>query len=197
MASVGLRSVVVAWLRVLLPLAALAVLSTLFLLSRHPEEGRGIPYARVDAEARARDPQITAPRWATVTEDGARLTVAADSAAPDAAGGLTGARRLRVDWRAADGLAAQLTAPQLTVGDEAITLDGGVALSLNSGWTLDAPQVAAATDRSAVEATGGVQATAPFGEIEADRARLAPADDSQDPDYLLDFTGGVRLIYRP
>ena len=55
------RSVIVAWLRVLLPLGALAVLSTLFLLSRKPDPDAAIPYARVDAEALARQPRVTAP----------------------------------------------------------------------------------------------------------------------------------------
>ena len=44
------RTRIVRWLRVLLPLAALAILSTLFLFSRRPEEDSRIPYAQVDLE---------------------------------------------------------------------------------------------------------------------------------------------------
>ncbi len=191
----GVRSVVVAWLRVLLPLAALAVLSTLFLLSRHSDPARTLPYARVEADAAARDPRIVAPTWAGVTEDGARVTLAAESAEPDPEGGISAATALRLDWRAADGLSARLTAPTAAMEEAHITLGGGVALSTSSGWSLDAPTVTASTTRSAFTATGGIRATAPFGEVEAAEAVLEPAPDGAG--HLLDFTGGVRLVYRP
>ena len=45
-----MRSRVVAWLRVLLPLAALAILSTLFLLPKSHDPDAAIPYADVDAD---------------------------------------------------------------------------------------------------------------------------------------------------
>ena len=41
-----MRSRIVAWLRVLLPLAALAILSTLFLLGRKPDPDDAIPMPR-------------------------------------------------------------------------------------------------------------------------------------------------------
>ena len=48
------RTRTVRWLRVLLPLLALAMLSTLFLFSRGSDGESQIPYADVDAEAMAR-----------------------------------------------------------------------------------------------------------------------------------------------
>lgn len=190
------RSVIVAWLRVLLPLAALAVLSTLFLLSRKPDPEAAIPYARVDAEALARQPRITAPSFAGVTPDGAALTLTADSATP-AGGGAGSASALRLGWRGADGLTAELTAPHAEIGEGAIHLDGGVQVSTSSGWSLAAPRVEAATDRSRVAATGGIEARAPFGEITAETATLERPGGAEAADHVLNFAGGVRLLYRP
>ena len=51
----------VAALKVLLPLAALAILSTLFLVSNRINPEDALPYADVDVEARLREPRITAP----------------------------------------------------------------------------------------------------------------------------------------
>ena len=112
------RSVIVAWLRVLLPLGALAILSTLFLLSRRPDPDAAIPYASVDAEELARHPRVTAPSYAGVTADGAALTLTAESVTPagrdpEQGGSASG---LRLDWRGADGLTAELTAPQAEIG---------------------------------------------------------------------------------
>ena len=81
----NLRSNVVAWLKIVLPLAALAAMSTLFLLSRTIDPADAIPYATVDVEDRIREPRMTAPTYSGVTSDGAALTLTADEARPDAA----------------------------------------------------------------------------------------------------------------
>ena len=73
-----MRSRLIAWLRVLLPLAALAILSTLFLLGRTPDPDDALPYAEVDAEDMVRDPRMTRPEFAGVSKSGAEVTVTAD-----------------------------------------------------------------------------------------------------------------------
>lgn len=186
------RTCIVTWLRVILPLGALAILSTLFLLSRHPEPEPALPYARVEAEARAQDPRITAPSWSGVTEDGATLALSADSALPENSG-IGGATALRLDWRAADGLTAKLQADDAIMAEDAIRLTGAVAVTTSTGWTFAAPEVVAATDRSQLDASGGIDATAPFGHITADRLSLT----RQNAHHVLNFTGGVRLVYQP
>lgn len=188
------RTRIVRWLRVLLPLAALALLSTLFLFSREPEAESRIPYADVDAEAMARDPRLVAPDYAGVTEDGARLTLRARSAAVPGTGG-GDAEDLRLDWQRPDGLTAELTAPEGGLAEGRVSLGGGVRIETSSGWEIRAPRVDAATDRSEVEAAEGVDATAPFGTLTAGRMRLAP--DAPDGPAVLNFTDGVRLIYQP
>lgn len=197
MAAIGLRSCVVAWLRVLLPLAALAVLSTLFLLSRHPDGDHSVPYADVDAEARARMPQITAPSWSGVTADGAQVTLAARKAVPGGDDHIGQASGLHLSLRATDGMLANITAPDGRQSEDRITLDGGVAVVTSTGWRLNAPTITATTDRSDVEATGGIEAQGPLGMIQAEAASLRLAGEGEATHHVLDFTGGVRLVYRP
>ena len=187
------RTRTVRWLRVLLPLAALAILSTLFLFSRGGDSPSRIPYADVDAEAMARDPRLVAPEYAGVTDDGAQLTLRATEAAPGQGGG--SARDLRLDWQRPDGLRADVTAPQGGLADGAIRLDGGVRMTTSTGWTLDAQSVEAATDRSRIAAEAGVKAEAPFGTLSAQRMELAPGADEDAS--ILNFSGDVRLIYQP
>lgn len=74
----------IGWLKILLPLMALAILSTLFLVARTVNPDDAIPYAEVDVAERLREPRMTAPTYAGLTEDGAALSVAANEARPAA-----------------------------------------------------------------------------------------------------------------
>ncbi|WP_295042492.1 hypothetical protein [uncultured Paracoccus sp.] len=187
------RTRIVRWLRVLLPLLALMMLSVLFLFSRGGDGESQIPYADVDAQAMARDPRLVAPEYAGVTPDGAQLILRATEAATAAQGG--SARDLQLDWQRPDGLRADLSAPRAGLAGDAIRLEGGVRMTTSSGWTVDAPSVEAATDRSRIGAQEGVQARAPFGSLSARRMELAPAEGQDDA--ILNFSGDVRLIYQP
>ncbi len=54
-----------------MPLAALAILSTLFLVARTIDPSDAIKFTDLDVEDRLRDPRMTAPTYAGVTSDGA------------------------------------------------------------------------------------------------------------------------------
>lgn len=194
------RTRIVRWLRVLLPLAALAILSTMFLFSRQPGTEPRIPYAEVDAENMARGPRVIAPEYAGVTSDGARISLKAGQATPGNDGSDGNASDLRLDWRRPDGLNADLTAPDAVLTDGLIGLRGGVRMTLSSGWTLETPMMDAATDRSRLAAGDGVDARAPFGSITAENMELLPeggAAADADEAAVLNFSGDVRLIYQP
>jgi lipopolysaccharide export system protein LptC len=64
-------------LKVVLPIAALALLSTLFLLSDPPDPDRALPYAEVDVAQLARELRLTQPRFAGVLPDGREITLVA------------------------------------------------------------------------------------------------------------------------
>lgn len=198
-----LRTRIVRWLRVLLPLVALAILSTLFLLSKGPGKDPSIPYADVDAEELAREPQMTLPEYAGVTRGGAAVTLRADQLR-SASGAEGDASRMRMTWRAEDGLAADMTAPAGALADGVIRLTGGVRMTTSSGWALTTPQIDTPTDdtandgsgtRAAIVAPDEVNAFAPFGQLTAGAMELSRA--AVGGDHLLNFTDGVRLIYQP
>ena len=68
-------------------------------------------------------------------------------------------------------------------------------MSTSSGWPLRSALLEAAPDRSVIAADQGITADAPFGEIEAERMRLAPGEG--EGSAILNFSGGVRLLYQP
>lgn len=188
------RTRVVRWLRVLLPLVALGLLSTLFLFSRGGDRESRIPYADVDAEAMARDPRLVAPEYSGVTADGALLTLRATEAAPGPGSGGQ-AQDLRLDWQRPDGLHVDLAAPRASLAEGVIHLEGGVRMTTSTGWTADAASIDAATDRSRIAAQAGIEARAPFGTLSARQMELVPAGDEDAS--ILNFSGDVRLIYQP
>ncbi len=68
----------ISWLKVLFPLAALGLLSTLFLLSRAIDPGQAIPFAEKEVQDRLRDQQITGPFFTGATSEGDELSFYAD-----------------------------------------------------------------------------------------------------------------------
>lgn len=198
MARADTHTRVVGWLKVILPLTALAILSTLFLVARRIDPEAALPYAEVDVEDLAREPRMTAPSYAGTTSDGAALTLSADEARPAAEGSLAQAARLRLALDTPDGALTELLAGSAVMQEATreVILSGGVTVTTSSGYRLETAEVAAKLDRTGLESRAPVVATGPAGEITADRMTLS--QDTRTPGaYVLVFNGSVRLIYQP
>lgn len=188
----------VGWLKVALPLMALAILSTLFLLSDQINPDDALPYAEVDVETLAREPRMTAPSYAGTTSDGAAVTLTADEARPQGVEAPASAEGLRLELVTPDGAVTDLVATHAVVdpATNQATLSGGVTITTSTGYRMETDTVTAGLDRSRLESAGEVTATGPAGNLRADRMTLR--QDNQTPDaYVLVFNGGVRLVYRP
>ncbi|MFC3088748.1 LPS export ABC transporter periplasmic protein LptC [Tabrizicola soli] len=197
-AGIDKHTRVVGWLKVALPLAALAILSTLFLVADRIDPEDALPYAEVDVEELAREPRMTAPSYAGTTSDGAALTLTAEEARPEATDTPAEARGLRLDLDTPDGARTELHAATAVMDDAAkqVVLSGGVKVTTSSGYVLDTPEIAAQLDRSGLESRGEVRAKGPAGDIVAGGMTLSQ-DNVTPGAYLLVFTQGVRLVYLP
>lgn len=198
MPGADLHSRTVGWLKVALPLAALAILSTLFLLSDRIDPEAAIPYAKVDVEDLARDPRMSAPAYAGTTEDGAGITLSATEARPAGEDSQAEARGIAALIETPDGGRIDISAglAQMDADTRVVDLTGGVTLATSTGYTVRTDGMTARLDRTGVESTAPVQVTAPMGQVDAGGFSLLQAED--DPSaYLLVFKGGVKLIYRP
>lgn len=194
------HSRLVGWLKVALPLMALALLSTLFLVADRIDPSDAIPYAEVDVEDLVSDPRMSAPAYAGTTSDGAAITVSAASARP--AGQDSGARASAVSASLdmPDGGKAQMTAAEAKIDDASglLALTGGVSIATSSGYTMTTDSMTARLDRSELTGPGPVSAVGPPGQITAQGFTLTrhPSAEGEDG-YLLVFSGGVKLIYQP
>ena len=192
------HSTVVSWLKVALPLVALAIVSTLFLFSRTIDPSDAIPFAEVDIEDRVREPRLTQPTWAGVTDDGAALTIAADEARPDNGTTAANANGIVADLQTPDGGSAQLVAKRglLDQNGAALTVDGGVTITTSTGYRMNTEAMTAMLDRTSLISQGAVNGEGPAGHIEAGSMEITQ-DQGDAASYLLVFKKGVKLLYLP
>lgn len=189
----------IGWLKVILPLLALVILSTLFLVARTINPDDALPYADVDVEERLREPRMTAPTYAGLTSDGAALTISADEARPVAADGAgASASALNGLLETPDGGSTQLVAGAGRVDPAArqILLSDGVTVTSSTGWTIVGDRLTADMDTTDIALPDPVTATGPAGVVTADTMRLTQ-DGTRNGAYLLVFNGTVKLIYQP
>lgn len=189
----------IGWLKIVLPLVALVILSTLFLVARTVDPDDAIPYAEVDVEERLREPRMTSPTYAGVTNDGAALTVTADEARPAASDGAgASATTLHGLLETPDGARTEVTAGAGRIDPAArqILLSGGVVVTSSTGWQVQGDTLTADMDATDIAVPTSVIATGPAGVVTADMMRLTQ-NAEQDGSYLLVFNGAVKLIYQP
>jgi lipopolysaccharide export system protein LptC len=194
------HSRLVFWLKILLPLTALAILSTLFMVSRKVNPEDAIPYADSDIAARVNEPRLTDAVFAGMTVDGAALTVRAGEARPGVAGSANAgmASDLSGLLETPDGAHSDLAAKtgQLDQAAQLMLLSGGVLVTNSAGYRIEMPGMTVKLDRTGLDSAGAVKATGPVGQITANAMHLGPAEPGK-PAYLLVFKGDVRLLYQP
>lgn len=197
MARDNLHSRLVAVLKIVLPLAALAVLSSLFLFSRGIKPEDAIPYASVDVEDRLREPRMTDAGLSGVTPDGAAVTLSAGEARPATDGAPATALGIKGNLATPDGATTEIVAMQARMdpAGKSVELSGGVELRSSAGYVIQAPGFGLALDRTWLQSRGPVAVESPMGQLTAETMRL-DRQDGTGP-YLLVFNGGVRLIYDP
>lgn len=189
---------VVGWLKVALPLAALGILATLFLIADRIDPKAALPYAGVDLEERAREPRMTAPSYSGITGDGAALTLTAEKARPATEDVAAEAWGMVLELATPDGGTTLLRAATAVMDTAAaqMLLSGGVTVTTGTGYRLDTDEMVVAMDRSGLESRGKVTGSGPVGDITADKMTLRQDNLTQGA-YVLVFKGGVRLVYLP
>jgi len=192
----GLYSRVIAWLKILLPLAALALLSTLFLLSRSREPLANVPFAEALKAGDRALQGVSAPHYSGTTSDGGVLTMTAERARPMADGHIL-ADEMKARMQLRDGSEIRLTARQAQMQDGAQTahLKGGVLIESSLGYVMRTEAMISAINSVDVESLGPVTGAGPAGDLQAGRMVIAP--DDGEGDVQIHFTEGVKLIYRP
>lgn len=188
----------IAWLKVLLPLAALALMSTVFLVARTVDPATTLPYADVDPEELIREQRIGEPRFSGVTSDGAAVQLSARTVRPDRGDtGMTSGNELsaRIDLPTGTTILLDAADGALDTVARRAELGGGVLVTTSDDYRLETDRVAANLQATDLVTDGAVTGDSPMGHIEAGRMQVTrdPVNDT----YLLVFKDGVKLVYEP
>ena len=195
--SGDLWSRVVGVLKIGLPLLAIVLLSSLFILPGEERVEGGIIFSEADLEALGEGLRITQPvlTGATRDDDPFRFTAAAvvpDAAPPtraaieDLAGGIT----------FAGGQRFEVAAPVAEVDLRAQVMEAGgrVTVTSSDGYRISADRVVVDLVAGTLEAEGDIAGAGPMGTIAAERMSIVPAPGGEGR-RVFSFGNGVTLRY--
>lgn len=201
MAGEGLTySRLVALLKVILPLSALALLSTLFLISRNigGTSSSAIPFAKVDLEQRAREQQVTAPFFSGRTSGGHLVSFTAQQAKPDpenASDSLAEKMSAEIDLVDGSNLTFSSNHARVDGQSHVATLTGDVLIQSSNGYTVRTDELSANMRELIAESPGAIVGNGPAGAFEAGKMEISPTENPNE--VTLNFSQGVKLIYTP
>lgn len=187
----------VAWMKIILPLVALGLLSTLFLISRGVDLSN-YPAVEIDLEQRAQEQGATRPSFAGVTRGGDEITVLAERARPD----LSDPKRViaedvSAEMRLLRGAIIRVSARQADLHQGRFTadLDGNVIIRTSDGYVIETDRLNTHFDVLHAETPGEIRGLGPPGRITAGKMILTSDAETGDAEIL--FTKGVKLVYTP
>ncbi|WP_135502629.1 LPS export ABC transporter periplasmic protein LptC [Roseovarius aestuariivivens] len=186
----------VAWMKIILPLAALGILSTLFLISRSVDPTKAIPFSEIDLAQRAQDQGATNASFAGVTSGGDEVRLLAETARPDPEDPrLINAESVTAEIVLLSGTRIDIASQRADLHQNryTATLDGDVEVTTTTGYEIRTKRLEAKLDTLYAETPGPVTGTGPPGDLSAGRMILQGNETTGDAHLL--FTDGVKLVY--
>ncbi len=183
----------VGFLKVSLPLAALALMSTVFLFARAPTQENAIPYAEIEEIARA--PRVSGAQVSGVSNDGSVFELVARTALPNL-NGMT-ADTLTAAIESIDGTLIDIRAGQgeINTTEQTARLSGLVRIETSDGFEMETAAVTTNMTTGQIISDGALEVQAPFGSLTAGQMIIETPDGANGQVML--FQNGVRLVYTP
>ena len=188
----------VAWMKVLLPLAAVAVIAVLFVSAQKPGDLTKI-FTAEELVALGAGLRLDNPRFAGVTPEGEPFAIRAEWALPD------GAMPRFVDLERPEGeiemrdgrtLSAKADTGRMHREQKTLVLEGAVVLDTSDGYHIETGLLEIDLDAKTANGPGAVSGSGPSGQIEAGSFRVESGEDGAG-DGKIWFENGVRLVLIP
>ncbi|WP_118133173.1 LPS export ABC transporter periplasmic protein LptC [Oceanicella sp. SM1341] len=200
----GKYSRTVRFLRIGLPLLAIAMMSSVFLIQEDDFVG-GIEFSASDIQALGEGLRLTNPNFSGTTDAGEPYMVRAEWAQPDSPDpekitlhGLSAV----IDTRDGRKITLSATDGEMRPDDQRVSLTGEVEMTTSDGYVAKTGHAEADIRRRLVRAPGAVSAEGPMGSIEAGSMEITRpgAEGEEEPasgNEVVLFGNGVRVVYRP
>ncbi|MBU2992246.1 hypothetical protein Q4555_09955 [Octadecabacter sp. 1_MG-2023] len=189
----NLYSQFVGILKITLPLAALALMSTVFLFARAPTQDSAIPYAEI--EQLAQEPRLSGAQLSGVADDGSVIELTARTTRPN--GSTIAADNIQASIETVDGTHIDIRAGGGEIDNDAriARLTGLAHLETSNGYEMEALGFVAELSTGRIASDGNIEGLAPFGSLSAGQLVIETPEGSTGQVML--FQNGVRLIYTP
>jgi lipopolysaccharide export system protein LptC len=187
----------IAFLKVLLPLMALALLSTLFLLSQNTEPMASIPFAEAEVNERMRDQQITGPFFSGSTEQGDQISFSAGKIGVADGNGRVTANDIsaQIDLSSGARLVFFADLGEVDIANDTSILSGKVLITTSTGYKINSERLVSAMTSLNMESPDKIIAEGPLGTFSAGSMRLTFSEKTKFTQMI--FTNAVKLIYDP
>ncbi|APE45183.1 hypothetical protein BOO69_18480 [Sulfitobacter alexandrii] len=192
------HSRMVSLLKVLFPLLALALLSTLFLLSRAVDPDSAIPFADKEIQDRLRDQQVTGPFFSGTTAQGDLISFSAEKlTTPQNEVGANRAEDVRIVMELIGGtnLTLQSDVAHFEMQKDLADLEGEVVIETSTDYRIRSDRLITQMTELDVQSPGPVRAQSPMGTLDAGSMTISSPQEGGAAQ--LNFTGGVKLVYDP
>jgi len=186
---------VVAWLKVSLPLFALAILSSLFLVSRAIDPPATVPFADDEVQERISSQQVTGPYFSSVSANGDHIEMIAQTVKTGQEIGTHIANDVEVTVDFVGGLQAVLVANEADVNmaKDLSDLTGDVVVTTSQGHILMSDRMLVRISAAQITSPGPVEGLTPWGTINAGAMQFFAPEEDQNGQLF--FTNGVKLVY--
>ena len=187
----------IAFLKVLLPLMALALLSTLFLLSQNTEPMASLPFAEAEVNERMRDQQITGPFFSGSTEQGDQISFSAGKIGVADGNGRVTANDIsaQIDLSSGARLVFFADLGEVDIANDTSILSGKVLITTSTGYKINSERLVSAMTSLNMESPNKIIAEGPLGTFSAGSMRLTLSEKTKSTQMV--FTNAVKLIYDP
>lgn len=184
-------------LKVLLPLSALGLLSTLFLLSRSVTQTTIIPFAEQEIARRVAGQLVTAPHYSGVTDAGEEISIRARTAQPGQDGAPALADELHAELTTNDGVLVTLTSNtgEFDLKQDVAAFFGDVHIETSTGYQVNTEEMHTSLNEVAGNAPGFISGSGPIGSFEAGQMEVGPKTKGGTLHWH--FKDGVKLVYDP
>lgn len=186
----------VAWAKIALPLLALAILSTLFLLSKSIDPNSAIPFAEREINDRIRDQQVTGPFFSGMTTNGDRIAFTASEVSAGSVGANVAENlSAQIDFANGGRIAMVADRGAFDIAQDTAALSGGILIESSTGYVMRSDTLNARLSVLDVTVPDTVTARGPAGNLTAGALRITAQTEGGGAQLL--FTNGVKLIYDP
>jgi lipopolysaccharide export system protein LptC len=187
----------VQFLKVLLPLVAIVMLSTVFLLSRSIETDVKVPFTQRDIEERLADQIVTRPNYRGTTRKGEEVQIEAIQATQGTENSVPTASEFRGRLGLSNGgiITLDSNSGMIRPDKNTATFIGDVVITTTDGIEVTTNLLNTALDEIRGDTPGQVNGTGVIGNFSA--GRMTFGTKKKDGPVHIIFTDGVKLIYEP